>query len=88
MKRVGLALIALVALSLGGCVSAQERAAQIAAVDDETCRGYGVARGSELYVRCRMTREQTRAMDDYTAAQAGAQMRAAGAALIIASQPR
>lgn len=82
-----LTIIALAA-TLGGCVSAHERAARIAAVDDATCRGYGVARGSELYVRCRMTREQTRAVGDYAAAQAGARMGQAGVALMIASQPR
>lgn len=48
--------------------------AQLAAKDDETCRGYGAKPGTEIYIQCRMQREQTRDAGDnaIVAAAAGA----------------
>jgi hypothetical protein len=52
------ALIAVVALLvLSGCVTAEERAEQmrtkIASQDDESCRSYGAAAGTQAYITCR-----------------------------------
>ena len=59
----------LLLISLGGCaeyrarVEARQAAARAAQeqADDTTCRGYGVAPGSEPYVACRMNLANTRA---------------------------
>ena len=59
----------LLLISLGGCaeyrarVDARQAAARAAEeqADDATCRGYGVAPGSQPYVACRMNLANTRA---------------------------
>jgi hypothetical protein len=92
-------LCTLLALSLGGCVSAEERAAQAAQLtaqraemDDTVCRSYGAEKGSAPYIQCRMARDQQRANADAIAsaqaAQASQATMAAGLALMQASQPR
>jgi hypothetical protein len=34
--------------------------AELAAKDDETCRSYGAKSGTDVYVQCRMTQQQSR----------------------------
>jgi hypothetical protein len=51
MKRTLLA--GSVLLSLTGCMSREERLAQIEAADDRTCLSYGAQKGSDGYVSCR-----------------------------------
>jgi|SRR5208282_6745710 len=48
------------ALALGGCVTAEEMAAQTAAYDDNECHSYGAATGTDAYFTCRMTKAQQR----------------------------
>jgi hypothetical protein len=43
-----------------GCVSDEERAANIATSDDAACQNYGAAPGTSEYFQCRMTKEQSR----------------------------
>jgi hypothetical protein len=45
---------------------------ELAAKDDETCQGYGAKPGTEIYIRCRMQREQTRDAGDNAIAAAAA----------------
>ena len=63
-------LCALSLLLLSGCVTAeqaqQQQAARIAD-DDATCRSYGVARGSDAYVACRMNLTNNHATQDTVA---------------------
>jgi starvation-inducible outer membrane lipoprotein len=54
-------LILCLALLLTGCVSAQERLRQNAAIDDSKCRSYGAEVGTPAYVRCRTQLAATRA---------------------------
>jgi opacity protein-like surface antigen len=49
-------LLALPALLLAGCVSAEDMAAQ----DDNQCKSYGAAQGSDTYVQCRMWAQSQR----------------------------
>jgi hypothetical protein len=73
MRPFGL-LTLVIALPLAGCQtdelfpnqfapSKEMRAAkkaELAAKDDETCRSYGAKPGSDIYMQCRMTQEQSR----------------------------
>jgi hypothetical protein len=34
--------------------------AELAAKDDETCRSYGAKPGTDIYIQCRMTQQQSR----------------------------
>ena len=58
----------------------RERGAASNAQDDATCRGYGVARGTDGYVSCRNNLVQARVADDANRAE----MLAAGAAMMQA----
>jgi predicted ATPase len=40
-------------LLLTGCITAQERAAQLDLVEDQQCQSYGAKPGSDAYVACR-----------------------------------
>lgn len=51
MKRAILAAALL--LGLAGCMSREERLAQIEAADDRTCLSYGAQKGTDGYVSCR-----------------------------------
>lgn len=42
----------------------------LAAKDDETCRSYGAKPGSDIYIQCRMTQQQSRDAADNAAASA------------------
>lgn len=75
MRAVGM-LVLLLALPLAGCFGAGANSAsppmsneqlaakkqEMAAKDDETCKGYGAKPGSEPYVQCRMKLDQARAV--------------------------
>lgn len=93
-----IAIISL-AVTLGGCATAEERAARAAEAsyraaqaDDVTCRSYGAEKGSDAYIQCRMARDQQRANARAVAASVDAQQSAntmaAGLALMQASQRR
>ena len=45
--------ILLVALSLGGCMTREERIAAQNARDDQKCLSFGARRGTDAYVSCR-----------------------------------
>jgi hypothetical protein len=52
--------ILVLALTLAGCVSAEERAAAISKSDDDQCRSYGAEPGTDRYTKCRMKLNQQR----------------------------
>jgi hypothetical protein len=58
MKR--LVCIAGLALLSAGCVSDEERAANISASDDAACQEYGASYGTKEYFECRMMKDQQR----------------------------
>jgi hypothetical protein len=72
--RIFLALI--VALPLAGCMTDEERIAEFkarnAVPDDQTCRSYGARPGTDIYIQCRMQRQQTRDAGDNAVAAAAA----------------
>lgn len=47
---------------LNGCVTAQERLAQIDAARDARCRSFGAQPGSDAYVKCRTDIERNAAL--------------------------
>jgi len=49
-------LLLVVAITLGGCASA----AELAAADDNTCRGYGYIVGTDQYAQCRERQDVAR----------------------------
>ena len=55
-----IATMALIGLSLSGCMSPE----QIIARDDATCRSWGTSPGSQNYVECRAMLSQHQAMED------------------------
>ena len=76
MMRVFVALSALVlVVPLVGCLTDQERIAEFKArnevLDDQTCKGYGAKPGTDIYIQCRMQRQQTREMGDNAVVAAG-----------------
>lgn len=58
------------ALLLSGCVTAEERAAQMTALDDGKCQGYGAKPGTSIYVQCRAQLDSARTQADATIAAA------------------
>jgi hypothetical protein len=72
--RIILAIV--LALPLAGCLgpmSAEQIAAkkaEWATKDDETCRSYGAKPGTDIYIQCRMTQQQSRDAADNAAAAA------------------
>jgi hypothetical protein len=44
--------------------------AELAAADDATCKSYGAKPGTDIYVQCRMTQQQSRDAADNAAAAA------------------
>ncbi len=53
------------ALPLIGCLGQSEaeiaaKKAELAAKDDETCRSYSAKPGTDIYVQCRMSQQQSR----------------------------
>lgn len=57
MRNLVLVIVAVGALSLGGCMTTEERIAS----DDRECQSYGVVSGSPGYVDCRMRLDQQHA---------------------------
>src|SRR5262252_1826323 len=55
--------VATLATALTGCVTAQERAAQVNAVQDATCRSWGLKPGTDGYANCRMELNRQAAAD-------------------------
>lgn len=72
--RVILALVLM--LPLCGCLTQQDRMAEAKArndtLDDQTCQGYGARPGTDIYIQCRMQRQQTRDAGDNAIAAAAA----------------
>ena len=68
--RAGVTIILVFGLifPLGGCQTDQERMAEFKArndaLDDQTCKGYGAKPGTDIYIQCRMQRQQSREMAD------------------------
>ena len=52
--------VAIIGLALAGCVSPQQMAAQQSASDDAECRQIGARPGTDIYVQCRMFKQQQR----------------------------
>jgi hypothetical protein len=50
----------LIAISVGGCKTAEQQLADAAAADDASCRSYGAVVGTPVYVQCRLQKEQER----------------------------
>ena len=72
-----LILAACSALALGGCVTAEEMAAQ----DDHDCRSYGAGPGSSAYFQCRMVKDDRHTANAAAQAQVAQEM---GTAMMIA----
>jgi hypothetical protein len=53
-------LLLVAAVALGGCASA----AELAAADDNTCRGYGFIAGTDQYAQCRERQDIARKQAD------------------------
>jgi hypothetical protein len=79
-------IAALAALSLSGCVTAQEMERQVAAKDDRDCKSYGAAPGTDGYFQCRMTIRQQH-VEEYAAAAARSQAMMDNAAKVFAYHP-
>lgn len=58
---IRLAAAALLVIAAGGCMSREERLAQIEAADDRTCLSYGSKPGTDAYVACRTQLNASRA---------------------------
>jgi hypothetical protein len=76
MRTLGLLALLLLAVPLVGCQTDQEQMAAFKAradaVDDQTCRGYGAKPGTDIYIQCRMQRQQSRDAGDSAIAAAAA----------------
>ena len=74
MRTVRLLALLLLAEPLVGCQTNQERMAEFKvrneALDDQTCRGYGAKPGTDIYIQCRMQRQQSRDAADNAAGAA------------------
>jgi hypothetical protein len=74
MRTARLLVLLLLAVPLVGCQTNQERMAEFKArndtLDDQTCRGYGAKPGSDIYIQCRMQRQQSRDAADNAAGAA------------------
>jgi len=74
MRTVRLLALLLLAVPLAGCQTNQERMAEFKArndaLDDQTCRGYGAKPGTDVYIQCRMQRQQSRDAADNAAGAA------------------
>jgi len=70
--RIFLAFV--LALPLSGCLTQQQRMAEAKvrndALDDQTCQSYGAKPGTDIYIQCRMQRQQTRDAGDNAIAAA------------------
>ena len=64
MKKLILLVAVATATSLAGCITAQERVAQVQAqnarMDDQKCLAYGARPGTDAYVTCRVQLESAR----------------------------
>jgi hypothetical protein len=74
MRTARLSALLLLAVPLVGCQTNQERMAEFKArneaLDDQTCRGYGAKPGTDIYIQCRMQRQQSRDAADNAAGAA------------------
>jgi hypothetical protein len=71
---------------LSGCLTAEEKAQQLAASDDATCLSWGVQRGTPPYVQCRSQLAQQHALADAQRRQIGLEQMQTGAALLAGSR--
>jgi hypothetical protein len=77
-------LLLVAAVTLGGCASA----AELAAADDNTCRGYGFIVGTDQYAQCRERQDVARKKADAEAlADLSNRLAAANAALANTPPP-
>jgi hypothetical protein len=73
MKELILAAALAAAPALGGCVTAEQMAAQNERADDTACKSYGAAPGTDAYYQCRITKDQTRVYVQTVQAEAARQ---------------
>jgi hypothetical protein len=69
MKKLMICLLGL-PLALSGCVTPEERAqlrAEARVADDSECRSYGAEKGTQVYVECRMLKDQQLAQEEAAA---------------------
>ena len=59
--------------SLAGCVTAEERALRLDAMDNKACENMGYTRGTQLYLQCRQLQTTNRLAAQQANAQAMAQ---------------
>jgi len=60
-------------VSLAGCVTAEERAMRLDALDNQSCENMGYTRGTQLYLQCRQLQASNRLAAQQANAQAMAQ---------------
>jgi hypothetical protein len=56
-------VVAVVALTLAGCQTIEERRAEIDRADDQRCQQYGARRGTPGYTQCRIDLDRNRAIE-------------------------
>ena len=72
MKRAAFTLVIL-GVSLAGCVTAEERALRLDALDNKSCENMGYTRGTQLYLQCRQLQVSNRVAAQQANAQAMAE---------------
>ena len=65
--------LALLCVFLAGCVTAEERALRLDAMDNKGCENMGYTRGTQLYLQCRQLQVSNRLAAQQANAQAMAQ---------------
>jgi len=96
MRLAIILCVGIVALTLAGCVTSQERAeraaaarARIAQEDDSICRSYGAMPGTPAYIQCRTTRDQMhQASADAEASRRAAALAALASTPVVVQQPQ
>lgn len=70
--------VVVLGLSLGGCLTTEERIAERSAKDDQKCQSYGARPGTDAYINCRAqldsARTTARAIDGAAPAPAPVQI--------------
>ena len=75
-----------IALLLAGCVSPQQMAAWQSASDDTECRQMGARPGTDIYVQCRMFKQQQRAQKEQAEAASSDALLAYGSQMMAGPQ--
>lgn len=74
------------ALMLAGCVSPQQQAARQEVSDDAGCRQMGARPGTDIYVQCRMFKQQQRTQKEQADAASSAALLAYGSQMMAGPQ--